>query len=159
MRLIPVLLTVMLVPGAALAQTPAKMPILLDTDIGSDLDDAFALALILASPELDLRGVTTVSADAENRAWIVCRMLTAVGRKDVPVAWGRSPQPEQQIDGQIQYRRHPAVIFNRTAKPVKESAVDFLYRQLKAQPGKLTLLTVGPLTNIAQLLSEHPGQP
>src|SRR5947209_2534835 len=71
-----------------------KVPILLDTDIGSDIDDAFALALALASPELDLQGVTTVGSDAEDRAWIVCRFLTAVGRPDVPVAWGRDPQPK-----------------------------------------------------------------
>src|SRR5260370_13001115 len=101
---------------------PEKIPILLDTDIGSDIDDAFALALVLASPELDLQGATTCCTDAEDRAWMVCRFLTAAGRKDVPVAWGHNPQPESAIDGQIQYRRHPAVIFNRTSKPVKESA-------------------------------------
>jgi inosine-uridine nucleoside N-ribohydrolase len=141
-------------PVSAAAQ--ARVPILLDTDIGSDIDDAFALALALASPELDLRGVTTVSSDAQTRAWIVCRFLTAVGRREVPVAWGRDPQPASPIDGQIQYRRHPAVIFNRTSRPVKESAVDFLYARLKADPGKLTIVAIGPLTNVARLLTEHP---
>jgi inosine-uridine nucleoside N-ribohydrolase len=141
-------------PTPAAAQE--KIPILLDTDIGSDIDDAFALALALASAELDLRGVTTVGSDAETRAWIVCRFLTAVGRREVPVAWGREPQPASPIEGQIQYRRHPAVIFNRTSRPVKEPAVDFLYARLKAQPGQLTLVAIGPLTNIARLLSEHP---
>jgi inosine-uridine nucleoside N-ribohydrolase len=141
---------------AAQLTPPFKVPILLDTDLGSDIDDAFALALVLASPELDLRGITTVGTGAEDRAWMACRLLTAAGRKDIPVAWGRSPQPEEKIDGQIQYRRHPAVIFNRTARPVKEAAVDFLYQQVKAHPGKLTLLGIGPLTNIARLLTEHP---
>jgi len=73
------------------AEAPArekKVPILLDTDIGSDVDDAFALALILASPELDLRGVTTVSGDTRARALMACRLLTAAGHKDVPVAVG-----------------------------------------------------------------------
>ena len=87
---------------------------------------------------------------------MVCRFLTAVGRRDIPVAAGATPQPAEEIEWQIQYRRHPAVIFNRTAKPVKETAVEFLYRQLKAQPGELTLVAVGPLTNIARLLREHP---
>jgi inosine-uridine nucleoside N-ribohydrolase len=135
---------------------PAKVPILLDTDLGSDVDDAFALALALASPELDLQGVTTVGSDAQDRAWMACRFLTAVGRRAVPVAWGRGPQPSSPIKGQIQYRRHPAVIFNRTSRPVKEPAVDFLYARLKAQPGKLTLVALGPLTNIARLLTERP---
>ncbi len=152
------LLALALFAATGLAAEPsarAKIPILLDTDFGSDVDDAFALALALQSPELDLRGVTTVSSNAEDRAWMVCRLLTAVGRRDIPVAWGRNPQPTDAIS-QIQYRRHPAVIFNRTAKPVKESAVEFLYARLKAEPGQLTLVAIGPLTNVARLLREHP---
>jgi purine nucleosidase len=144
-------------PALAADSTRAeKVPILLDTDIGTDIDDAFALALALASPEVDLQGVTTVGDSAQDRAWIVCRLLTAVGRRTIPVAWGRDPQPKDTIEGQIQYRRHPAPIFNRTSKPVKESAVEFLYAKLKAQPGKLTIVAVGPLTNIARLLTRHP---
>jgi inosine-uridine nucleoside N-ribohydrolase len=151
------LLTALFYPtyGAA-AEPSTPTPIILDTDIGTDVDDAFALALALVSPELELRGVTTVGSDAEDRAWIVCRLLTAVGRKEIPVAWGRTPQPKESIEGQIQYRRHPAPIFNRTSKPVKETAVEFLYSRLKAEPGKLTLVAIGPLTNIARLFTEHP---
>jgi len=150
------LLTCFSTPGAAAEPASDKLPILLDTAIGSDIDDAFALALALASPEVDLAGVTTVGENAEDRAWMVCRFLTAVGRREVPVAWGRDPQPASAIEGQIQYRRHPGVIFNRTTKPLKESAVEFLYARLKARPGKLTLVALGPLTNIARLLKEHP---
>jgi inosine-uridine nucleoside N-ribohydrolase len=144
---------------------PPRIPILLDTDIGGDIDDAFALALALTSPELDLQGITTVGTAAEDRAWIVCRLLTAAGRRDIPVAWGRHPpatvpqqdgNPADAIKLQIQYRRHPAVIFNRTSKPSKDSAVEFLYSRLKAQPGKLTIVAIGPLTNIARLLTDHP---
>jgi inosine-uridine nucleoside N-ribohydrolase len=149
-----VLSSVLLISSAE--PPPEKIPILLDTDIGSDIDDAFALALALASPELDLQGVTTVSEAAEDRAWMVCRLLTAVGRREVPVAWGRDPQPASAIEDQIQYRRHPLVLSNRTSQPVKESAVEFLYARLKAQPGKLTLVALGPLTNVARLLKEHP---
>ena len=149
---------VMLIPttAAAAAPPPEKTPILLDTDIGSDIDDAFALALAVASPEIDLEAVTTCGEDAETRAWMVCRMLTAVGSKDVPVAWGRDPQPAEAIEGQIQYRRHPAVIYNRTAKPVKESAVELLYARLKDRKGDQTIVAIGPLTNIARLLADHP---
>src|SRR5262249_37276198 len=109
---------------AAEPAQPEKIPILFDFDIGSDVDDAFALALALASPEFDLQAITTVGNGAEERAWMACRMLTAVNRRDIPVAWGRDPQPLDPIEGQIQYRRHPGVIFNRTIKPVKESAVE-----------------------------------
>lgn len=156
--LVVVGLFVMAAPVMGIAADPPRerIPILLDTDIGSDVDDAFALGLALTNPALDLRGVTTVSGEAENRAWIVCRFLTAVGRRDIPVAWGRDPQPDQPVNWQIQYRRHPAVIYNRNVKPVKESAVELLYSRLKAEPGKLTIVAVGPLTNVARLLNEHP---
>src|SRR5207247_10310795 len=87
--------------------TKTKTSIILDTDIGSDIDDAFALALAVASPQVDLLAVTTVGGQAEDRAWIVCRFLAQVGRKEVPVAFGRAPQPDYPIDWPIQYRRHP----------------------------------------------------
>jgi purine nucleosidase len=156
--LIVSMLVVALLPAMGRCAEPAsdRVPILLDTDIGGDVDDAFALALALASPEVDLVGATTVGEGAEDRAWMVCRFLTAAGRREVPVAWGRDKQPASSIEGQIQYRRHPAVIFNRTARPVKESAVDLLYAKLKAQPGKITLVAIGPLTNVARLLADHP---
>ncbi len=153
-----ILLIQAIIPALAMPADPPpeKIPVLIDTDIGSEIDDAFALALALASPELEVRGITTVGSNAEDRAWMVCRFLTAVGHKDIPVAWGRDPQPENPIEGQIQYRRHPAVIFNRMAKPVKESAVELLYEKLKADQGSVTLVALGPLTNIARLLKEHP---
>jgi hypothetical protein len=144
--------------GAAQGKEPAaKRPVLFDTDLGTDVDDAFALALILASPELELRGVTTVGGGAEDRAWMACRFLTHVGRTDVPVAFGRDPQPASEIDWQIQYRRHPAVVWDRTAKPVKASAVELMYETLKAAaPRKSIIIAAGPLTNVARLLDEHP---
>jgi inosine-uridine nucleoside N-ribohydrolase len=140
----------------ASAAPTERLPVILDTDIGEDIDDAFALALALASPELDLQAVTTVGGQAEDRGWIVCRFLTHAGFKPIPVAFGRAPQPDLKVNWQIQYRRHPAPIFNRTQKPVKETAVELLYQKLKEQPDKLTLIAIGPLTNIARLLKEHP---
>ncbi|MBY0522728.1 MAG: nucleoside hydrolase [Gemmataceae bacterium] len=153
------MLCVLLLPALAPAAEPEKdkAPVILDLDIGTDIDDTFALALALASPELDLRGITTVSGDTKTRAIMCCRFLTAAGRRNVPVAIGAADKPLQELRGmQWQYAAHPAAIYNRTSKPVKESAVEFLYSQLKAEPGKLTIIAVGPLTNIAQLLTEHP---
>jgi inosine-uridine nucleoside N-ribohydrolase len=147
-----------LLPCPVLAQAPAieKKPILLDTDIGSGIDDAFALALILASPELELRGVTSVSGNTQQRAMMLCRFLTMTGRRHTAVAVGADPQPKQEIRGQYQYYYHPDVLFNRTTKPVKESAVEFLHARLKGQPGKVTIVACGPLTNIARLMREKP---
>lgn len=133
-----------------------KIPIILDTDIGSDVDDGFALALALASPELDVRAVTTVGSQAEDRAWMVCRMLTQTGRRIIPVAAGTAPPKPTDMDGQIQYRRHPAVIFNRTTRPSKQPAVELMYSILKDNPGQVTIVAIGPLTNVAKLLEAHP---
>ncbi len=131
------------------------IPILLDTDIGTDVDDAFALALILASPELDLRGVTTVGSEPLIRAKIVCRFLTAVGQSNIPVAAGALPQPAEEIEKQGRYAKSDGDR-PRALQPEKESAVAFLYQRLKEYRGEATLLTIGPLTNIARLLREHP---
>lgn len=138
--------------SAAEPQPRARIPVLLDTDLGGYIDDAFALALVLTSPELDLRGMTTVHGDAHTRALLACRWLHALGRADVPVAAATPVKELPDFHGQMQYGLRPA--FRK--RPVKESAVEFLYQQLKAHPGELTLLAIGPLTNIAELLNRHP---
>jgi inosine-uridine nucleoside N-ribohydrolase len=161
------LAAVSVVTGFATAG-PKKVPVIIDTDIGSDVDDAFALALAVASPEFDVLAVTTVGGGNEwdpyvgqrkdrddHRAWLVCRFLTQVGVKNVPVAAGADPQPKLPIDGQIQYRRHPAAIYNRTMKPVPESAVELMARVLKERDG-VTIIALGPLTNVARLLKDQP---
>jgi inosine-uridine nucleoside N-ribohydrolase len=134
--------------GVALAQTPA----ILDTDIGTDIDDAFALALALKSPELELRGVTTVSADAYGRALIACRFLEAAGRPDIPVAAGKPRRITPERRGQYRY----GLADGFTKRPVAELAPEFLYQKLKAAPGRLTIITVGDLTNVARVLKERP---
>lgn len=164
---------VILAAALALAARPAlagPVPVVLDTDVGADVDDAFALALAVASPELDLVGVTTVGRGGppdpfvqhvrkdrdEDRAWLVCRFLTLAGRKNVPVAAGDDPQPKSPLDWQIQYRRHPAAIYNRTLKPTKESAVELLARLAREKDGELVVVCLGPLTNVARFVREQP---
>lgn len=143
-------------PAFAQQQPPEKTPVILDTDIGTDMDDSFALALILASPELDLRGVTTVGGSTQTRALMACRFLTMTGRRHTQVAAGSDQQPSRSITSLYPYYYHPDVIFNRTRRPEKESAVEFLYSRLKAQPGKITIIAAGPLANLGRLISEKP---
>jgi inosine-uridine nucleoside N-ribohydrolase len=151
------------------AAQPKKIPVVIDTDIGADIDDAFALALAIASPELDIRGITTVGRGGppdpfvqyiskdrdEDRAWLICRFLTQVRQNAIPVAPGADPQPKSPIDGQIQYRYHPTAVYNRTSKPSKESAVD-LFTRLANETDGLTLIAIGPLTNVARFIKEQP---
>ncbi len=146
----------------ASAAIDQRVPVIIDTDIGSDADDAFALGLALLAPDrppapqLDIVGITTCGNDATTRALMVCRMLTATEREEIPVAAGADPQPKHPIEAQYQYRNHPDVIFNRTKKPEKSDAVEFMYQQLKARPNEITLVTLGPLTNVARLIEKHP---
>jgi inosine-uridine nucleoside N-ribohydrolase len=153
MRRFPVVVPLFL--GVLIASTPAessaKTPVIIDTDIGTDIDDALALALALASPELELCGVTTVSDDTFTRAMIVCRFLEAVGQGDVPVAAGRAARDTPAIEGQYQYGLRPG-----WKHPEKETAVEFLHRQLKIRSGEITLITIGDLTNVAELVRQHP---
>src|SRR4051812_9758323 len=114
-------------PGVASAQ-PLSMPTVLDTAIG-DIDEALALAVALSANSIALRGITTVGDHAEARAWIVCRLLTQSGFDKFPVSAGAEPQPKLGIGEEIQYRRHPAVIYNRTQKPEKTTAVEWMATQ------------------------------
>src|ERR1051326_1341944 len=83
---IALLLWILLAATAGSAQTHEK--IIIDTDIGDDIDDAFAVALALRSPELEIVGVTTTFGDTDARAKIVDRLLGEAGREDIPVAAG-----------------------------------------------------------------------
>jgi inosine-uridine nucleoside N-ribohydrolase len=130
----------------------ARSPVLIDTDIGDDIDDALALALALSSPELDVRGITTVHGDTHTRAGLLCRFLHLTGKGDIPVAAGSKPFKQPDIKGQMQYALRPG--FRK--QPVKESAVEFLHAQLRADRGNITILALGPLTNVAALLRDHP---
>lgn len=136
---------------AGAADSAAKTPIILDTDIGTDIDDAFALALIIASPELQLLGVTTVSGDTAARARLAAKLLWEAGGnwRQVPVVAGE-PGPSQPID--------QARWADDFAGPqiLKESAVDFLRGQFHRRPGEITLIAIGELTNVAALLKADP---
>ena len=153
MRIITSLLAAILLTACfcAAAEAPAKIPIILDTDIGTDIDDAFALALIINSPEFELLGVTTVSGDTTARARIAAKMLWEAGGKwrQVPVVAG-VPGPKQGIN--------QAPWANGFVGPqlLKESAVDFLRSKFHRYPGQITLIAIGELTNVAALLKADP---
>ncbi|MGD0227394.1 MAG: nucleoside hydrolase [Terriglobia bacterium] len=133
------------------ADTPAKIPVLLDTDIGTDIDDAFALALVIKSPEFELLGVTTVSGDTAARAHLAAKFLWEAGGKwrQVPVVAG-PPEAAQPIE---QTRWADGFV---SPQILKESAVDFLRSELHRHPGQITLIAIGELTNVAALIKADP---
>lgn len=150
------------VPEAALATAvldkPAAAPtqprekILLDTDIGSDIDDAWALGLLMVSSQVDLVGVTISDGDTAARAKVACKLLHAGGRGSVPVAVGRATPPPDQVDYQFTWAEDFTAV-----RPIAQSAADFIVETLRRNPGEITLLAVGPLQNIADALRKEPN--
>jgi inosine-uridine nucleoside N-ribohydrolase len=136
---------------AGAADSVAKIPVILDTDIGTDIDDAFALALIMSSPELQLLGVTTVSGDTAARARLAAKFLWEAGGKwrQVPVVAG-VPGPAQPIE---QTRWADGFVGPQI---LKQSAVDFLRGQFHLRPAEITLIAIGELSNVAALLKADP---
>jgi inosine-uridine nucleoside N-ribohydrolase len=136
----------------AVAQS-ARTKIVLDTDIGTDIDDAWALGYALKSPSLDLIGVTISDADTAARARLACKLLARLGRTDVPVAAGR-PTPAVPPD-RIDYQFAWAEDF-RGYVPIATPAVQYLADLVRQHPNEITLVAVGPLQNLGDLVRLHP---
>ena len=136
----------------SLSAAPSRVPIILDTDIGTDIDDAFALALIINSPELELLGVTTVAGDTQARARLAAKLLWVAGGtwRKVPVYAGEpgKPQPIEQTRWANGFTS-PALHMS--------GAVDFMKTEINRRPGKVTVIAIGELTNVADLLKSDPA--
>ena len=149
------LLLMVLVAGAALAQTK-PIPVIFDTDIGDDIDDALALALALQSPELDVKLVTTVADDVESRTRLAWKELGLFGRRDVALATGAA---EPLLDPKYPDQAAQFTVLTAEDQPpasARQRASERIIETLLASPVKMTLIPVGPLTNIALALKEEP---
>jgi pyrimidine-specific ribonucleoside hydrolase len=135
-------------------------PIILDCDPGHD--DAIALLLALASPELDLLGVTTVSGNQtlDKTTANAIRILDFAGRADVPVHAGADAPFVRQRDVAAHVHGESGLdgpeLPPPSRPPAAQHAVDFLAEQIRARNGGVTLVPTGPLTNVALLFALHP---
>jgi purine nucleosidase len=148
------LLFVLALAGSAVfAQASiAPAPVIFDTDIGTDIDDAYALAALIQHSDVEVLGVTTVSGDTVARARLAAKLLAAAGGrwKTLPVYAG--------VPGAAQYMRQVDWAAGYTAPNLHEAgAVEFMRRAIGARPGKVTVIAVGELTNVAALLESEPG--
>ncbi len=141
-----------------------KQKILIDTDIGDDIDDALALALGLALPQLEIVGITTVFRDAIARARIANHLLKLAGRTDIPVYAGSGDGlvqanerlPLCQMTEDTDKACYDAVNAAAAETDNGESAVDFILEMAEKYGNELILLGIGPLTNIAKAMLKAP---
>ncbi len=153
-RIFACLCALSLVALPALAAAPAalagRVPIVIDTDVGDDIDDAFALVLALSDPRLDVVGITTAWGDTHTRALLVRRLLAVLGREDIPVAEG----PATANSVPFTQRQWAMAAHDHGPAP---DAIEFLRAISARRPGAITLLALAPLTNLQALHDRDPG--
>jgi purine nucleosidase len=136
--------------------------IILDTDIGSDIDDALALAYLLRQPSCKLAGITTVTGEPARRAHIADALCSEAGRPDIPIHVGAAkPLLVQARQTAAPHADAIDAIDANLGRAFDErqTAIDFLSETIRANPGQIALLAIGPLTNIALLLQVDPEIP
>ena len=139
-------------PIAAAGVQPDKARVLLDTDIGDDIDDAWALAFVVSYQRFAPLGVTITHGNTPARAKIACKFLHVTNRDDIPVHVGR--KTNDKVFPQYSWAE------DFTAKqPARKSAADFIVETVRRYPGEVTLVAVGPLQNIADALRKEPDLP
>ncbi len=134
-------------------------PVIFDTDAGTDIDDLYALALIVAHPELELLGVTTTTGDTQARARLAAKMLRLQGAPDVPVyAGARLPLAPTDTPG-APMGHHTLTHCDLVSKGDPEhgreygDGIEFILETLRAATQPITLIGTGPWTNLAEVLS------
>ena len=142
--------------------------VILDTDVGTDVDDALAIAFAVASPDLRVEGVTTVHADAPLRARIARSLLRLANRSEIPVVAGASlplaPALPEHFHWMPQLWGHEGegVLTQEERIPTTDlaggadDAARFIVDRVVAAPGELSVIAVGPLTNLARALQLEP---
>ena len=129
-----------------------RILVILDTDIGGDIDDTWALALLLQCPELDVKLVVTCTGDTTYRARVAAKMLEVAGRMDVPVGVGipleAAISPQAPWVAGYDLSSYPG--------PVYEDGIGAMVDIIMGSPEPVTLIAIGPLPNVAAALAREP---
>src|SRR5580698_7533885 len=151
------ILAALLLPacGVVHAQTASKPEpkqlVIIDTDIGDDIDDAFALALAERTPQFQILGIITAFGDTTLRAQLTLRLLNATGFGTVPASAG-VPTPPKTDFTQAAYAKA-----GDKSKIQPTTGPDFLLDQIRRHPGQITLIAIGPLTNLGAAIDKDPA--
>ncbi|NQT58495.1 MAG: nucleoside hydrolase [Bacteroidetes bacterium] len=132
--------------------------IIVDTDIGSDIDDVMALSYLLSHKDFEILGITTVTGDPVSRARIASALIKHAG-KNIPIYPGSaSPLNIKQIQTEV-----PQLIgVNRWEHQTdfkEHMELEFLHDLICSNPGEVIILSIGPMTNIARLFTKYPETP
>ena len=136
-----------------LSAAQGATPVILDTDIGDDIDDTWALCMALGSPDIDLKLVVTAAHNTPLKARLVAKILERAGRTDIPLGIGKQTKDtpinqEKWLDGYT---------LDQYKGTVYKDGVQALIDALKAAKEPVTLCAIGPLTNLAEALKRDPS--
>ena len=148
------IITSCLLLSLALSAQPAtaKTPVILDTDIGDDIDDTWALVMLLKSPDLDLKLVTTTCGKAEYRAKLIAKMLTAGGRDDISIGLGEGGRGGGgQLDAWVKDYK-----LGDYRGKVHQSAAAAIVEMIESSPEPVTIISIGPSHTLAAVLKAKP---
>lgn len=141
-------------------ETTERKMVWLDTDIGTDIDDALTLSYLLGRPDIDLLGISTVSVSAVERAKLAAAICRDLGQPNLRVFAGADRPllyPSRQTEHPQTEAVDPAAAEEIREQVAKTGAhIDAIYRAALRWPGEMHLLAIGPLTNLALLVRTHP---
>jgi len=133
------------------AEESQKKKVIFDTDIGGDIDDAFAHGLMQVSPEFEVLGITVADGPTAERARVSCRMLYECGQEGIPVYVGRRTRGGGDIVPQLTW----GAGFDKLL-PREKPAAEFIVETLRKYPNEVTIISVGPLSNLADAIELDP---
>ena len=138
-------LSVFSAASVADAQAPQRVPVIFDTDIGDDIDDTWALAMLLKSPQLDVKLITTTCGKSHARAKLIAKLLTVAGRTDIPIGLGvgkkegRGKQRQEDWVKDYRLEDYPG--------KVHTDGVGAIVETIMKSDRPVTVLAVGPVPN------------
>lgn len=132
-----------------------RIPVILDTDIGDDIDDTWALGLLLQCPELEVKLVLTDYGRPMYRSRLVAKLLQAMGRSGIPIGLGLEVAGVGGVESQAEWLG--SYDLSQYSGPVYTNGVQALIDCIRASPEPVTIIAIGPLPNIAAVLEREPG--